>query len=506
LFLWKASRYGTLEHQDYIKFHYYCYYNRKLTANQNKYTNQVYTQCNKVITPFLASSNKELTKELNYTISPFTHVPFPQHIICDSATCTNSTEYSKIIKIGENTLTVTYSTNGKILPSGIYPRRLFSYLCSQIVITKSKTPIIELPSSKAKFIKKILKINYICGKKENLIIKAQLQAFCECLVSIQYSNPNDAARKPKELIKFIEGDCSFLYDDSQKWQREISLSSEMLELIKHSSVPISAKANTEFTNSRKLDIFNYFTYQNYNLHLKKLDHNFEICDLYNQFGGGLSNLNAFKRIFNKILIDLKEVSCLNIVPKNKRFYTLLSNEDSLLQRQDRRKTNVIKNEKLVISEDYKTKLEDNYTRLEIESATIYVAKRIARGGAQIRNQYAYLKDVLKNPSFYYKEKQTFIKNTHKIQFAEYERLSHSEREKAANLLKILIKNTPNWGVPSELQPALEQLKTPGRVIIKDTPRFAYICYLFWAFNFDKCIEVCDGSSELIFIKLFKHLR
>lgn len=183
----------------------------------------------------------------------------------------------------------------------------------------------------------------------------------------------------------------------------------------------------------------------------------------------------------------------------------MSNEDSLLQRQDRRKTNVIKNEKLVISEDYKTKLEENYSRLEIESATIYVAKRIARGGAQIRNQYAYLKDVLKNPSFYYKEKQTFIKNTHKIQFAEYERLSHSEREKAANLFKILIKNTPNWGVPSELQPTLEQFKNPNKNIV-DIPSFKYICYLFWAFNFNMCIDVCDGGNELAVIKLFKYLR
>ena len=71
---------------------------------KNKYTNQAYTRCNNIITPSLVNSNKELTKELNYTISPFIHVPFPQHIVSDSATCPNSTEYSKIIKNNQNNL------------------------------------------------------------------------------------------------------------------------------------------------------------------------------------------------------------------------------------------------------------------------------------------------------------------------------------------------------------------------------------------------------------------
>lgn len=451
----------------------------------------------------MITSNYALTECVSYTISPFIHVPFPQHNNINNTTLGKSLKYSKEIKIGVNTLTVSYSTTGKFLPCGIYPRRLFSYLCSRIVITKSKTPTIELPRTKSQFIREILKINYVCSKKENLIIEAQLRAFCECLISIQYSNPNDSGRKPQEFIKFIDGDCSFLYDNSQKWQRYINLSLEMLELIQHSSVPISAKANAEFDNSRKLDLFNYFSYQNYNLYIKKLDQSFGVEELHNQFGSGLSNLNSFRRVLNKILADFKSISCLEIIAKNKHYYRLLSNEESLLKKQQRRKTNEIKCDKLIIKEDHKDKLEKDYPRLDIESACAYVAKRYEHG--KVRHPYAYLRDVLKNPSWYYKEKQNVIKITHRMQLDEYERLPENDRKQAKDMLLLLIKNTPHWGLPSELQPVLEQFKNPNRNII-DIPSFKHICYLFWAFNFNKCINVCDGSNEISVIELFKHFR
>ncbi len=493
-----------------ITFHYYNNYNQNLKPlnttelqNRNKYTYQSHIQPDKVLTPYLVSSNENLTKEISYTISSFIHVPFPQQIIGNNTTNGAGGEYSKTIKIGANTLTVSYTTTGKILPSGIYPRRLFSYLCSQIVITKSKTPIIELPRTKSQFLKEILKINYVCSKKENLIIEAQLKAFCECLVSIQYSNSNDSARKPQNSIKFIEGDASWLYDNTQKWQRQISLSEEMLELIKQSSVPISAKANAEFTNSRKLDLFNYFTYQNYNLYIKKLDCSFELEDLHNQFGTGLSTISSFRRVLNKILSDFKSMSCLDVVAKNKHYYKLLSNEESLLQQHKRRKTHEIKHEKLTIKDDHKDKLEKDYPRLDIESACSYVAKRYEHG--KVRHPYAYLRDVLKNPSWYYKEKQNVINIIHRKQLDEYERLPESDRKQAKNMLLLLIKNAPHWGLPSELQPVLEQFKNPNKNII-NIPSFKHICYLFWAFNFNKCIDVCDGSNEVNVINLFKHLR
>ncbi len=473
------------------------------SKKENKYTNQAYTQETKVLTPYLLISNQALTECVSYTISPFIHVPFPQHNSINNTTATKDLKYSKIVKIGVNTLTVSFSSIGKILPCGIYPRRLFSYLCSQIVVTKSKTPTIELPRTKSQFIKEILKINYACSKKENLIIEAQLRAFCECLVSIQYSNPNDSGRKPQESIAFVEGDCSFLWDNTQKWQRQINLSLEMLELIHHSSVPISAKANAEFDNSRKLDLFNYFSYQNYNLYVKKLDHSFELESLHNQFGSGISGINSFRRVLNKILIDFKSMSCLEIIAKNKHYYKLLSNEESLLKKQSRRKTNEIKNQKLIIKEDHKDKLEKDYPRLDIESACSYVAKRYEHG--KVRHPYAYLRDVLKNPSWYYKEKQNIIKITHRMQLDEYERLPENERKQAKNMLLLLIKNTPHWGLPSELQAVLEQFKNPNKNIV-DIPSFNHICYLFWAFNFNKCVDVCDGSNEINVINLFKHLR
>ena len=266
----------------------------------------------------------------------------------------------------------------------------------------------------------------------------------------------------------------------------------MFELIKNNSVPISEHAVNTFTSARKLDVYNYFNYQNYNLYQKNLNHIYDIDDLKHLFGGAINQTSHFRRVFKKILTDLREISTLDIVKKGRHTYALISNSSSLLKKKERRKTNVavVIETELKITEDFKLKLEKETksTSLDVESACLYVAKRIQRwverGGKPVRNQHAYLRDVLANPSFYYKEKQTLIKLTHQLQFKEYEELPKSARKQGFDELVNRIKLTRISSVPIGLQPVLEQLKTPGRTIIKDLPSFKYISYLFWAWNFE----------------------
>ena len=456
-----------------------------------------------------------LIEDVTYTISPFIHVPFPQQnssYLATPPTTTTANQYTKIVTIGDNKLTVSFQNPADVLPSGMYPRRFFSYLCKSVISTRKKNKIIKLPRSKSQFFKEILKINYACCKKETDAINTQLKALANCNLTIDYSNPNDASRQPYTAIQFFAGDCSFLYDDNQDWQTEITLSDDMFELIKNNSVPISEHAVNTFTSARKLDVYNYFSYQNYNLYQKNLNNVYDIDELKYLFGGAVNQTSHFRRIFKKILIDLKEISTLDIAKKGRYTYLLVSNSASLLKKKERRKTNIVIETELKVTEDFKEKLEKEAksTTLDVESACLYVAKRIQRwvehGGKPVTNQHAYLRDVLKNPSWFHKEKQSIIKLTHQLQFKEYEELPKQALKKGFDELVHRIKLTRISSVPIELQPVLEQLKTPGRDIIS-LPNFKYICYLFWAWNFGKRIDVCDDCKrEQLLLDLFKYLH
>lgn len=459
-------------------------------------------------------ANAALLENVTYTISPFIHVPFPQQNSSYLATPQQPNtlnQYTKIVTIGENKLTVSFHNPADVLPSGIYPRRFFSYLCKSVISTRKKNKVIKLPRSKSQFLKEILKINYACCKKETDAINAQLKALTNCNLTIDYSNPNDASRLPYSAIQFFAGDCSFLHDDNQDWQTEITLSNEMFELIKSNSVPISEHAVNTFTSARKLDVYNYFSYQNYNLYQKNLNHVYDVDVLKYLFGGAIEQTSHFRRVFKKILTDLKEISTLDIARKGRYYYALISNAESLLKKKERRKTNKVIETQLNITEDFKEKLEKQTksSSLNVESACLYVAKRIQRwverGGKPVANQHAYLRDVLNNPSWFYKEKQSLIKLTHQLQFQEYEKLPKSARKQGADELVHRIKLTRISSVPIELQPVLEQLRTSGRTIIS-LPNWNYICYLFWAWNFEKRLDVCDDCQrEQLLLDLFKHL-
>ena len=364
-------------------------------------------------------------------------------------------------------------------------------------------PSIKIPKNKLNFLKEFLNINYICGKNDTKLINSQLKAFNECQLSINYSNPNDKSRKQRESIKFFAEDCSWLYDETQDWQGEIKLSEEMFDLIKSTAVPVSLLAATTFTNARKLDIFNYFTYQNYNLHLKQMDHYFALTDLYNLFGCGISSINEFRRVFKRIMADLKQVANLELVAVGKHGYKLLSNANSLLKVKSRRKTNEIKDKKLVINEDFKQKLEKDYSAIDIEAASIYVSKRNERG--KVRHPYAYMRDILKNPSWYQAERSVLVQSIHKMQYDDYHKLEETKRKITAQELKARLSHTYVLGLPAELRDLYEQLRVPGRVIVKNAPSWDYVCFLFWEFMTNRCTEYSSCSIESLFIQLFKHL-
>lgn len=476
---------------------YYCYYSSLNSTNKQSKYSQTYQDNTSFLNPGSGVDLSPILEDVTYTISPLIHVPIPLHN-CSNKTTIKS-RYKQSVIIGSDSLTVEYI--GDVLPTGIYPRRLFSYLCKQIIRTRSKTPIIAIPRSRAQFYKEALGINYVPSSKDLDAISQQLKAFIKCQLSLSYSNPNDKSRKQRDSINFVNGDHAWLYDDNLNWQQQIILSDDFFDLIKLTAVPISARALEEFSNSRKLDILNYLLYQNYNLFIKKINYSFQIELLYELFGSGIPTLNEFRRVFNRILTEIKEVIPLDITATDKYSYLLIPSEAALLKQHKRRKTNEIKDQLIVINEDYKDKLKQNYSEIDVEAACIYVSKRSQSG--EIRHPYAYLRDVLKNPSWYQRERVNFISNIHKLQYQEYQNLPEEQRKINARFFKDLISKTHIYSVPVEIQPMVEQLKYPERFIVKGIPNFDYCCYIVWAYLHRKVTEFTSISTEKKLVNLLQ---
>lgn len=429
------------------------------------------------------------------------HVPFPQHKACIIATECKSI-YSKQIFIGEHRLQVTYLNENGTIPSGIYPRRLISFLTKFITQKRSKHPTVTIPNNRSNFIKEVLSVNYVPSRIDYATIINQLRAFTECLLSLSFTNSNESSRKNRSDFNFFSGDHSWLWDDSKPWQDSITLSDDFFELIKSSAVPISEYAVTNYKNALKLDLFNYFTYQNYNLYLKKLNHQFYYSDLHYMFGSGTSSIHEFRKVFNKLVLEFKYTTNLQFTEYARESLCLISNEDALLKKHKRRKTNVDAVPEVNIKEDTKEKLNQQYGEIEVMAAMSYLRNKAVKNS--IRHPHAYLKDVLKNPSWYRKERVKTIELIHKTQFAQFKELKDSDKRLLKSELVHRIQKTPIGAVEHNSENYLLQLKNPGHVIVK-IPNFEYCLYLYWVLLSGLLTETNNVYGENQVINLYKQL-
>lgn len=415
--------------------------------------------------------------------------------------------YQRTVPIGDEKLTVSYSSKGEHLPYGVYPRRMLSYFTKYITIKKINKveTLIKLPANKMSFIKEVLSIDYIPNSDDMKAINTQLKSFSECLVSINFTNSNETSRKNRKDFTFFnkEIDVSFLWDDTRDWKSEVRLSNDFFELIRNNVVPISDIAIRSFRNSLKLDFLNYLLYQNFNLQRKGINHRFYFATLYEQFGGG-SIYSEFKRNIRDILKEFTTTVYLNVQDVTKESFLLVANEESLLKRTERRKTNPEPNAKVQISPEKLEKLEQQYNKVDIAAATMYIEKIITRGyGSPIRNPIGYLKHVINFPHWYYKEKIEVLKLIHKKQQQEFESLSVNIRKSIFNELVSRIKKTPSTLVSTERSCYLQQLKQPGKRIV-DIPGIDYIVYMYWASLTDRITQYTDNTEDNL-NKLFSEL-
>lgn len=254
-----------------------------------------------------------------------------------------------------------------------------------------------------------------------------------------------------------------------------------------------------FRNALKLDLVNYLLYQNYNLQRKGLNYRFQFSDLYQLFSSR-SLYHEFKLIVKQVINELSEIANLNVQEIDKNSFLLIGTKEATLYRHERRKTNPDPDQPIQISKERLEKLEKQYSKLEILSAITYM-ENIKN---DIENPYGYMKEVLRNPSWYRKERTKTIDLIHETQISQYKKLKDSERKVLYNELVKRINITPISNVSHDLEIYLNQLKRPGNALVK-VPKFEYCVYLYWASLRGLLTETNNTHNEKQIIKLFTEL-
>lgn len=384
----------------------------------------------------------------------------------------------------------------------MYPRRLLAFFTKYVTKKRLNHQEIRIPSNKLKFLREVLSINYIPSSKDIKAINQQIQAFAECLTTINYSNYNDKTRKNRVDFNFFASDVSFLWDDTKEWQHSITLSNDFFELIKSNAVPVSELVTTTNRNALKVDVINYLLYQNYNLQRKDLQYRFQFIDLQQLFAANLQFFE-FKTFIKQLLKDLESTANLNVGETDKNSFVLIGSQDAVLFRPLRRKTNPDQDAPIKISAEKLSQLEKQYNQIEVLSAMQYMDS-IQKNGNDIRNPLAYIKDVLKNPHWYRKQKVKAIDLIHEKQYSQFAKLESSKRKILYDELVNRIKITPLYKVSHDLELILSQFKNPGQQLIK-IPRFEYCVYLYWVNLTDQLKDTNNTHNERLIFKLFTEL-
>lgn len=403
------------------------------------------------------------------------------------------THYEKIVDFGIDKLKIEYS-NKNGLPFGIYPRKILSFISECIVKSRSKDGLIKLPNSKALFCKKILGINYSPNKKDLEAINYQIKSFCNTFLSIEYSKETNSRKNISSMQYFVD-DVDFLWDDSKKWQSSVKIAENMFQLIKTSTVPVSKTIPNIYRSAVMIDLMNYFLYQNYNLYIKNMDHEFDIRDLHYLFGINTADINDFKRYLKKNLSIFKKLNLDISIVKNT--LTLKATNSAFLVTRAKKLKDA---PPTIIKPQNLDKLIGQYGGIDVKAVALYVSKQQDRGKI-IRHPYAYMREVLTNPHWYIKERNQILDTELNERRDAWIKRSDHEKNIVKSLLIRKIKNINLSMVPKDLQQYLEQLQRPGRLIVR-IPDFSYVCTIFDSVLRRESIEHHDENIMKL-IKLLK---
>ena len=436
---------------------------------------------------------------VSYTIKPFIFLSFPLNIKSDAIiTNKNGSSYKRIFEMhnGYKIELVIFSKTQQI-PYGIYARRLMSYFCKQVLLTKSQT--ISIGSDKKEFFENILGITYKLSNNNTKTVFDQIEAFFNCFISIQQYKDENFDYKLENVNLFSKVKTEF-WNQNNEWTSTVTLTQEFYNAILDFPVPINQHYLENNTNSRKIDIYNYLHYQNYLACKKRTDLFFPIKDLKELFGYDVTSDKKFRETFLKTLEEILAESTLNVIKFGIKGYKLYPRNEALLVNKivD---TNAIKLENIKLVTDSQQEIINNlkskYTKIEIEAAITYAISQ------NPDNLKSYVNATLKK-GWHNKIYNEMYEKILKIEKMKFEELHKSEQIQLSKEIMYKIKNGIVTG-SDEIKYVAKDLFT-GRKnnLLQNTITPEYLGYLWWIFKNDK-FATSNNDYKLIYA-LFNHVK
>ena len=263
----------------------------------------------------------------------FVNLPYRNNSIDIELFTTNNQEYKSYkhhYRFDNGTMIIIKVISTDFIPYGIYARKIINFLIAEFAYKMSMPEIynekarrrINLGKNPVDFIEKLTGSRKV-GSDTRKSILMQLQGLLNCYMAVatgykQISVNDDEVfltDKDKLQFAFVESHNEQLvnhkFDVFNNWQEEIYLSQDLANVFSQRIMPLDRAIYNKIKSPMELDMYQYYTYQNYNC-FKKGDSLFKSDwdDTQMLFGRGYAKTSlgiaGFRRDFRKNLESLQQ--------------------------------------------------------------------------------------------------------------------------------------------------------------------------------------------------------
>ena len=224
----------------------------------------------------------------------------------------------------------------QFIPFGIYARKIINFLIAEFTYKKNHPGIYETEISQRKIYlgkKPVDFVEKMCGKRNvgsssGKTILRQLEAILNSHMAIatgyKQINPNDDELLAADRYQFAlieagidEPLINHNFKVTENWQEEIYVSKDLAQILSQHIMPLDSQIYNQITSPMELDVYQYYTYQNYN-NLKKNINSIRYSweEIMQLFGRGYAEnsqgIANFRNDFRKCIASLQVKTSIDI--------------------------------------------------------------------------------------------------------------------------------------------------------------------------------------------------
>jgi hypothetical protein len=254
--------------------------------------------------------------------------------------------YKNHYRFDNGSMIIIKIASTEFVPYGIYARKIINFLIAEFsykmnlphIYDENARRMIKLGKKPIDFIEK-LSGKRSSGSSSAKTILMQLQGILNCHMAIatgyKQMNPKDDEVLAKDTFQFAfiesydEQLINHRFNVFDNWQEEIYISDDLAKILSQHIMPLDKVVYSQIKSPMELDVYQYYTYQNYNCIKKGTDLvNYDWEDTQKLFGRGYAKTSQgiahFRADFRKNLESLKTKVNLQIsAPQDAKYITFV---------------------------------------------------------------------------------------------------------------------------------------------------------------------------------------